>query len=328
MSAAPAVSPEPPVVEVPPEQPVAADSPELSDTTAAQPNTPAAVAVAPSEPEAEASTRDDSFVLPLEDNRRAELWRAQSKASVRLLGGSRLIVEGRELSGVRRRGHELLAWLCLHEDGATLEVATEALVPDVDGTRAREQLYQAMHSLRSALRTAFRDEDADPFEWTGEKCRVNRRWVSCDVWELEDALARAALATTSRECADALDAVVDAAARGPLLEGLAYEWAEPLRRDLTQRTIAALVDGAADGPAALSLAALERAVELDPYDESLYVSLAERLARTGQPRAARSVALRAAERMAELEVDLTDVAVERLRRVGISDLRRPEPAAT
>ncbi len=205
---------------------------------------------------------------------------AEALISMRLLGGYRIDVSGREVrSGLRGKAKELLAFYLLHPEGTTLEEATEALWPEADARRGSEWFWTALGNLRSRLRSATENKELKVIEREGDRYRIEPLF-EVDLWRFEAALAAAGTQSTAAgtQSADpswaaALQEAADAYT-GELLAGMTWPWAEVPREDLRGRAVDVLVSLAAtrlvNGDIRSALEALERAVQVDPVAEQLY----------------------------------------------------------
>jgi DNA-binding SARP family transcriptional activator len=232
--------------------------------------------------------------------------------SVRLLGGYRIDVGGREIrSGLRGKAKELLAFYLLHPEGTSLEEATEALWPEADARRGSEWFWTALGNLRSRLRSATEDKELKVIEREGDRYRIEPLF-DVDLWRFQAALAVAA-AESSRagsQSADAawvesLQAAADAYS-GELVAGMNWPWVEVPREDLRGRAVDVLVSLAAtrlvNGDVRSALDALERAVEVDPLAEQLYRRIMRLHAKLGRPDQADASFRALVARLAEIDL--------------------------
>lgn len=218
---------------------------------------------------------------------------ARALITVRLLGGYRIDVAGREVrSGLRGKAKELLAFYLLHPEGTTLEEATEALWPEADARRGSEWFWTALGNLRSRLRSATESKELKVIEREGDRYRIEPLF-EVDLWQFEGALAVAGAqsAVAGAQSADpswatALQKAADAYG-GELLAGMSWPWAEVPREDLRGRAVDVLVSLAAtrlvNGDIRSALDALERAIQVDPVAEQLYRRIMRLHAKMGRP---------------------------------------------
>lgn len=187
-----------------------------------------------------------------------------SRIRLLLLGDPQVLgPDGRpgELQG--RKGLALLACLAVSRTPPTREALVQLLWENRFESQARQSLRQTIYALRKLL-----PDGSDPFAMAGETIALDRRHVSCDVWEFEAAAA-----------SDALPALEEAAGlcRGPLLQGLSLreqsfgEWLA-----IEQARLADVAWSVLYRLARLyrqerrhdeALAAVRRLVELDPLRE-------------------------------------------------------------
>jgi DNA-binding SARP family transcriptional activator len=246
---------------------------------------------------------------------------------VQVLGPYRIQVADQEVRGrLRTTGRELLAYYLLHPDGATLEGAVDALWPDTQPGRESSRFWNALNSLRARLRSATGQPDLKVLERANERYRVDPDLVDVDLWRFQRALADAQDAAST---ADKLAALERAAAAygGDLLAHTGYTWAEPARVDLRGRAVdtlarlAELRDQAGDRHGAL--AALERAITVDPDCEELYRRLMRLQADLADPDAVRRTYRRLrAHLLNELDVEPDPTSQELFERLLAKHRRR------
>jgi DNA-binding SARP family transcriptional activator/nucleoid-associated protein YgaU len=266
--------------------------------------------------------------------------------------------DGGEVTGLRAKVRDLVALLAVHPDGLSGEQVGEALWPDAPPARVAGRLSATLALARRALREAagLIDPDsagagsdgasgaepsvagqmlagpADLIPREDGRYRLHRR-IDTDYRRLFDALA------AGRQARDAGDRPGEIAAlrvvadtyRGEALDGVAYPWAEPVREAVRRRAcdaLATLADlltpdaastAAGDvGDAAAALAALEQAIEADPYAEELYRRAMRLHARAGRTDAVRRTLRLLEARLADIDVDpvpeTTELAAALLRR--------------
>ena len=217
---------------------------------------------------------------------------------IRLLGTFSLTYGEAMVAGVNTpRLQSLLAYLVLHRDTPQLrQHLAFQFWPDAPEGQARNNLRQALHTLRLALPdpNIFLASDASTLRWRPDApCRL-------DVAELEHALTEAE--TTEMMAAASLDArgvsrvALERAAslfQADLLPSCYDEWIAPERERLRLRflraldRLVALLDEAGDHAAAIVYA--RRMIRHDALNEDAYRRLMRLLALTGD----RAGALRA-----------------------------------
>jgi len=198
---------------------------------------------------------------------------ATAPVAVQLLGVYRIEVDGTEIkSGLRAKAKELLAFYLLHPEGATLDDAVEALWPEADPRRGSEWFWTALGNLRTKLRQATGQKELKVIDRDGDLYRIEDVF-DVDLWSLQHALKEGAQSRDDAVRQAALDrAVADYA--GELLVGLDWFWLDTPREDLRQRMVDVLVwlgdRRWGSGDARAAWAALQRALEVDPYAEQIY----------------------------------------------------------
>lgn len=231
---------------------------------------------------------------------------------VRLLGAVRVEVNGREIrTGVRDASRELLGYFILHPEGSTLPSAAARLWPDADipgqahEGQAQKKFRNALYSLRSLLRAETGRDDLQVVERVGEGYRLQDGVLDTDVWRLQRALEEAHQATSPTTEAAALETAADVYG-GPLARG-DWAWADPEQRSLHDKVMDALVrlaelrEHAGDDDGAV--AALERAITLDPTAEESYRHLMRLHAHRGYTDALRRVFARLRHALDEIDTD-------------------------
>jgi DNA-binding SARP family transcriptional activator len=245
---------------------------------------------------------------------------------VTVFGPYEIALDGEVVSkGLRSVAKELLAWLCLRPEGASVEAAVEALWPDTERSQVHKQFWQAATNLRTRLRTAG-DPGTKVLVQSGDVYRLDPAALTCDLWVFQDALGVAARADDDRVARVALRRAVDAY-RGELLAGTDYPWVEPVRQDLHRRALDAhlrladLEDRLGNPDAAD--ATLHRAIDINRYAEEPYRRLMALQAERGRLDAVAHTWRLLQERLDEIDVD-PEPATVRLHR----SLTAPEEPPT
>lgn len=215
---------------------------------------------------------------------------------IRLLGSFSLTYGEATVAGVNTpRLQSLLAYLVLHRDTPQLrQHLAFQFWPDAPEGQARNNLRQALHTLRLALPdpTTFLASDASTLRWRPDAP------CSLDVAELERALAAAETAETaeamggtggtSPDGRDTLRATLERAAslfQADLLPSCYDEWIALERERLRLRflraldRLVALLEEEGDHAAAIGYA--RRMIRHDALNEDAYRRLMRLLARTG-----------------------------------------------
>jgi DNA-binding SARP family transcriptional activator len=208
-----------------------------------------------------------------------------------LMGGATLFVGGEATTGAatRRRRLALLALLAVARDrGMNRDKIQAYLWPESDSERARHGLNQLLYFQRHHL-------EGDGLILGQKTLRLNPALITCDMWDMEDALAAAdheAVATRYR---------------GSFLDGFHMrgsptfeKWVDEQRSRLEQRCLEAIralaCAAAARGDARAAASWWRRALEIDPFDSDMVLRLVEAALASGD----RAGALQHAQRHVEL----------------------------
>lgn len=196
-----------------------------------------------------------------------EAWDARHgrrPPSIALLGPLEIAASKRRRRGLRSHTQQLLAYLALHREGATLDELIAAFLPDVDEDKARQRLWEWVSDARAHLGEAILREN--------EHYRLDREAVAVDLDQFEELLARArtgAGAERERLLEQALALV-----RGQPLAGTDYAWAASDVRRLHAKIVDLLRElgnlRLDSGDPTGALAAAEQAIALDPYNEAAH----------------------------------------------------------
>jgi DNA-binding SARP family transcriptional activator len=201
------------------------------------------------------------------------------RATAQVLGSPVILNrEGNPVDSVREAALELLTYLAVHRDGASLDDVKEALYGDATRDRARQRLSTDVANLRGRIRHASSSRDGeqgagvkadDPVVNSGGRYHLHPDLLDIDWWRVQDAAALAKKATTPADQAAALEEALTHY-HGPLADDRDYEWATRAREH-TRRLgvaihtrLAALITGSDPARAAQLL---ETACDLDPYHE-------------------------------------------------------------
>jgi DNA-binding SARP family transcriptional activator len=233
---------------------------------------------------------------------------------VRLLGAYTIeATQGIEIAtGLRTKAREALAYCLLHPDGRTSEQIIDQVFPDVELARGPQQFWKTMTNIRTVLRNATGVEKLPAVERAGPLYRPDPEVFQVDVWQLEAAFHAAHDSRDEGELLAALERVADCY-RANLLESPAYEWAESLREELRRRAVDALARLAdlhhKAGNPDRALAALEQAINADPYAEELYQRIMRLQGGLGRSDAVRRTFHMLENRLDELDLDPSDATV-------------------
>jgi DNA-binding SARP family transcriptional activator len=249
--------------------------------------------------------------------------------AVTMFGPYEIAVDGQVISrGLRTVAKELLAWLCLRPEGASVDAAVDALWPDTERDQVHKAFWLAAANLRTRLGTKG-DADTKVLVASGDVYRLDPDAVACDLWRFQQALTAAARAEGDRPARDALRRAVDAY-RGELLAGTDYGWVEPVRQDLHRRALDAHLrladlDARLGNPDAAE-DTLRRAIDIDRYAEEPYRRLMNLQAELGRPDAVADTWRLLEDRLGEIDVD-PEPATERLYRSLTSPPESPAERA-
>ncbi|WP_238604463.1 MULTISPECIES: BTAD domain-containing putative transcriptional regulator [Amycolatopsis] len=182
------------------------------------------------------------------------------------------------------RQREVLVYLALHPEGARREVLAAALWPDAPGDRPYNSFHATLSQLRRGLRTATRNEITNITANDDGHYALDRSVVTVDLWEVFDALALSRHAAIGTDAEATLRRVAELY-RGDLADSISADWIdgprEAIRREVLD-ALSALIRTIGDGDPKQTLALLEQARSLDPYNEAIYRDLMRIQARLGQ----------------------------------------------
>ncbi|MFC0504981.1 AfsR/SARP family transcriptional regulator [Micromonospora costi] len=246
------------------------DPPAINPASPASPPAPAAATLAqrlPRQP-----TRREPRPTPGDDTRRLEL---------RVLGEPTLLIDGQPLTVRRTAATQILAFLATHPDGADTRHLIHAIWPGPPPHTLTGRLYTTLSELRSTIRAGY---GRNVIDHTDDRYRLNPAHVHVDVWRLHTAIQHAATAVT--DTTTAWQAVIDAYP-DELATGRTWPWLDPIRETLRRHVIdayVALADAAPDSQSTLAL--LQAAIRIDPYNADLHARAANTLTALGDPAAA------------------------------------------
>ncbi|MCF2531166.1 LysM peptidoglycan-binding domain-containing protein [Yinghuangia soli] len=199
---------------------------------------------------------------------------------LRLLGPRRLLLRDAGdvqdiTAALAPKQHEILAYLAVHQDGATRAALGADLWPSAPTTRPYNSLHATLSQMRQAFRATTGERIDDVIMHRAGRYALDAERLAVDLWQVQAdiELCRDTRATEDRH--DIVERVIQSY-RGHLAVDVTSEWAEApreaLRRDVldTLSTHAHALQSAAPGDA---LALLEQARQLDPYNEALYTGI-------------------------------------------------------
>ncbi|MGI5525833.1 BTAD domain-containing putative transcriptional regulator [Micromonospora sp. CA-259024] len=207
-------------------------------------------------------------------------------------------------TGMRSGSYTALAVLAAHPAGRTLDQLADDLHPDVDPSAAVKRVRTDIGTARRVLRTATGHSEPmfivyDPA--TG-RYQLDPEIVTVDLWQMLTAIHRA---TTTDDEADTLATLRRATElyAGDFAEGHDHTWATDYATSHRHQILTAYARIAEilepDHPDQ-AIAALERAADLDPFNEELYQRIMRIHGRQQRPDAVRRTLRRLEERLADL----------------------------
>jgi DNA-binding SARP family transcriptional activator len=235
--------------------------------------------------------REPSTVAPVEPS--------STVTRIELFGRFRVVVGGADRTPPPGLGATLVKVLAVQPGGAaTVDAVIEHLWPESDAERGRARLRNVLSRLRTQVDGVV--------ERDGDVLRLGDD-VDVDLHRFERAAEAALVPTTgvtSLERAIGLHA-------GPLLPDAPYDpWAAPPRERARRRLLELLGVLAARhrdaGRVDAAVAALERAIAVEPYDEEHYLSAARLRRDQGRAAAALGFLVRAEEMLRELGLPPSD----------------------
>jgi two-component SAPR family response regulator len=240
---------------------------------------------------------------------------------VRILGQPAVIdATGQPAPKLRAKSLELLVYLAVNRNGASLSDIMEAIWPEATLRRAGERLSTCVANLRGVIRavaTTMTPSDPnepakpklEPVTNTGGFYRLDPTVVTVDWWNVLDEYAHVAAASDDQHRLTHLSAAI-AAMHGSLAEGTDYDWIDTDRERARRHQIKLLAHAADllahDDPHA-SRALLDDACALDPLSEQLACRAMRADAAVGDPEGIRHRldALRRALDDADIGLDAT-----------------------
>ncbi|RBQ17241.1 hypothetical protein DP939_25170 [Spongiactinospora rosea] len=253
--------------------------------------------------------------------------RADRPLELRLFGTARVLAHGQEvLTGLRTDTRRLLALLALHPAGLSVTAIFDALWPSADPTGDDIQLlYTAANKGRTALRKVTRTREVFIIHH-GDHYRLDPATISCDWWAFTDIATTAAHAKSEPERIRLLEKAASLYT-GDLAADSIEEWAETTR-EATRRQAADIFSDLArhyseshgvtgqgkdtektastppshtTAPYQRALEWFDRALKVDPYNESLFNEVMKLQAMLGRPEAVHRTFERLTAAMAELD---------------------------
>lgn len=176
------------------------------------------------------------------------------------------------LHSLAPRQREILIFLACHPDGCRRDTLAAALWPNAPGDRPYNSFHATMSQMRRALRVATDGVIGDVVVTDDGRYSLDRSMVAVDLWDVRKFLNDAKSASSASAQRNSLLYATELYG-GDLAEDLSGEWIEAPREairrsilDACSRLVRAL--GPDDLDQALDV--LERARELDPFNEAIY----------------------------------------------------------
>lgn len=209
---------------------------------------------------------------------------------------------------------ELLVFLAMHRDGASIEAVKEAVYGGANRASAAQRLSTDLANLRNRIRHALGVvQSVNPVVNTGGGYRLDPDLVEVDWWSVSDAARRARETQNRDHRIEVLREGLNAF-HGVLADGADYAWLsehqERSRRVGVGLHVRLAIEVARTDPAD-SARLLELACELEPYDEDLAVHAMHAHAAAGDREAVRARMHRLRGALAELD-ESPDAATEDL----------------
>jgi DNA-binding SARP family transcriptional activator len=197
---------------------------------------------------------------------------ATRRAQLRVLGEPRIDNIAQPGRPLRAKALELAVFLACHPDGVTTRDIGEYLEPDARLSQADQRVHTNASNLRHVLGRAGTADTRNAYVIkTAGRYRLDPATIDVDVWTLRDLLRSAAIATGARR-RDLLTAACDLYT-APLADGHDYEWLQPHREAVRRWGSEAhllLADDLIDSDPQAASDLLDKAINLDHYNEALY----------------------------------------------------------
>ncbi|MFE6158801.1 BTAD domain-containing putative transcriptional regulator [Streptomyces sp. NPDC056486] len=229
---------------------------------------------------------------------------------IRLLGGFKLFVHGKEcaLADTRKEEtREFIALLAAHRDGLRGEEIAEKMQLSDDPVSARAEIENLRRSARRVFRGATGKKEVAFVLLSGQVHKLDPQYITTDTAAFTDALRQAAAADSTYARADALGRATDIYT-GPLCDGSDYLWAHGHRAALHRSALDALMllaehvaQHSADAEPALAL--LNQAADLDPENERVYRRIIQLQLALGRDDAAHRTLGLLTERLAAIDAE-------------------------
>jgi len=195
------------------------------------------------------------------------------RAKLRVLGPPRIediVHDGRPL---RAKAKELAVYLAVHPDGAATKELGDHIELDARISQAAQRVHTNASNLRHVLGRAADPEASNAYVIKSSgRYRLDPATVDVDVWTLRDLMRKATVASGPAR-RELLTTACDLYT-SPLAEGEDYEWLAPHRETVRRWGTEAhllLADDLLHGHPQKASDLLDKAIDLDRYNEALYV---------------------------------------------------------
>ncbi|GLY98824.1 hypothetical protein Acsp02_60780 [Actinoplanes sp. NBRC 103695] len=230
---------------------------------------------------------------------------APALVQLRVLGPVTVATDtGPVATGMRSGSYTALALLASHPVGRTLDQLATALHPDTDPAVAVKRVRTDITSARKVLRAATGHDEPMFVIYDGAtgRYRLDAETVTVDLWQMLTAIERA---TTAEDDDEALAALRQAAELygGDFADGHDRAWATDYATTFRHQILtvyARIAEILEPDHPDQAVAALERAVDLDPVNEELYQRIMRIHGRQHRTDAVRRTLRRLEERLADL----------------------------
>ncbi|GIF74128.1 BTAD domain-containing putative transcriptional regulator [Asanoa siamensis] len=273
----------------------------------------------PAEPVSAAAETEAAEPVPVQASDTSAL------VQLRVLGPVTVATDaGPIATGMRNGSYTALALLAAHPAGRTLDQLAAALHPDTETNVAVKRVRTDITSARRVLRTATGHDEPmfivhDPA--TG-RYRIDPATVAVDLWQMLTAIDRATNETDDAKALATLRQAVELYG-GDFADGHDHIWATDYATTYRHQILtvyARIAEFLETEQPDQAVAALERAVDLDPFNEELYQRIIRIHGRQHRPDAVRRTLRRLEEQLADLGDAEPSHAT---RRIAERQLRKP-----
>ncbi|MBB5874635.1 DNA-binding SARP family transcriptional activator/nucleoid-associated protein YgaU [Allocatelliglobosispora scoriae] len=173
---------------------------------------------------------------------------------------------------LRAKALELAVYLACHPNGHRTRQIAEDLDPDARVHAADQRTHTNVSNLRHVLARAAGPRERGYVTQTRDgRYRLDPATVTVDLWDFHNLLRQAKVA----EPADRRQLLQQACDlyQGPLADDHDYDWIEPHRETVRRRAVDAhvlLAQELAEDDLGAAAAVIDKAITIDPYNESLY----------------------------------------------------------